>query len=124
MALRGNASAFNGYHWTRSDWSAVVCLRPHCTGTWRTKSSYVDRLPDCTGRPQKVERLRAEVARRGEFVQGLVVKCSKALGKDFPRVGAAFSGGFSSSRQALLGALRSEKPVDSLVPVDPEGGAP
>ncbi len=41
---RGNASAFNGYHWTPSDYSAVSCAE--CGATWRTKAKFVDSLPD------------------------------------------------------------------------------
>ena len=40
----GNASAFNGYHWTYSDYSGVRCTR--CRRYWRTKAAYVDTLPD------------------------------------------------------------------------------
>jgi hypothetical protein len=42
----GNASAFNGYHWTPSDYSAVRCTLPDCRRVWRTKAAYVDQLPD------------------------------------------------------------------------------
>lgn len=35
-----NHSAFNGYHWTPSDYSALVCLE--CRAIWRTKAAYVD----------------------------------------------------------------------------------
>ena len=42
----GNASAFNGYHWTPSDWSAVKCLADGCGRVWRTRAAYVDDLPD------------------------------------------------------------------------------
>lgn len=42
-----NASAFNGYRPTRSDYSEVRC--PICPGRWRTKAAYVDRLPDEPG---------------------------------------------------------------------------
>ena len=56
IALKGNCSAFNGYHWTRSDWSAVRCLRAGCSGNWRTKADYVYDLPNCTGNPGKVEK--------------------------------------------------------------------
>lgn len=42
----GNASAFNGYHWTRSDYSMVRCLS--CQKSWRTKAAYVRALPDKT----------------------------------------------------------------------------
>lgn len=41
---RGNRSAFNGYHWTPSDYSRVRC--PIDGLTWRTKAAYVDGLPD------------------------------------------------------------------------------
>lgn len=37
-----NHSAFNGYRWTSSDWSAVECLE--CGSIWRTKAKYVDEL--------------------------------------------------------------------------------
>lgn len=40
----GNASAFNGYHWTPSDYSAVRC--GDCGRVWRTKAAYVDDLPN------------------------------------------------------------------------------
>lgn len=35
----GNASAFNGYRWQHSDYSAVQCHA--CGFVWRTKASYV-----------------------------------------------------------------------------------
>lgn len=37
-----NHSAFNGYHYTSSDYSRVKCLR--CGFGWRTKAAYVDTL--------------------------------------------------------------------------------
>lgn len=41
-ALRCNYSAFNGHHYTPSDYSEIRCLD---TGTvWRTKAAYVDDL--------------------------------------------------------------------------------
>jgi hypothetical protein len=41
---KGNASAFNGYRWQRSAYSAVAC---RCCGrVWRTKAAFVDRSPD------------------------------------------------------------------------------
>jgi hypothetical protein len=46
---RCNYSAFNGYHWTPSDYSLVRCTAPHCRGAWRTKAAYVDALPDLKG---------------------------------------------------------------------------
>lgn len=39
-----NYSAFNGYHRTPSDYSAIRC--PTCRGVWRTKAAYVATLPD------------------------------------------------------------------------------
>lgn len=41
-----NYSAFNGYHWTSSDYSRVWCLKCGCS--WRTKANYVASLPDGT----------------------------------------------------------------------------
>lgn len=38
-----NCSAFNGYHVTPSDYSAVLC--PLCPTVWRTKAAFVDSLP-------------------------------------------------------------------------------
>lgn len=56
-ALKCNHSAFNGYHYTPSAWSAVRCIRPGCHGQWRTKSSYVYQLPNCTENPDKLTEL-------------------------------------------------------------------
>jgi hypothetical protein len=39
---RCNHSAFSGYKWTPSDYSAVECLK--CGKWWRTKAKYVDLL--------------------------------------------------------------------------------
>jgi hypothetical protein len=39
-----NYSAFSGYHWTPSDYSALRCGR--CGASWRTKAKYVDQLLD------------------------------------------------------------------------------
>lgn len=41
---RSNRSAFNGYHETYSDYSAIVCLS--CGHGGRTKAAYVDELPN------------------------------------------------------------------------------
>jgi len=41
---RCNHSAFNGYRWTPSDYSDVVCLV--CGGHGRTKADYTAVLPD------------------------------------------------------------------------------
>jgi hypothetical protein len=39
-----NFSAFNGYRYSRSDYSQVRC--PIDGKTWRSKGAYVDELPD------------------------------------------------------------------------------
>lgn len=39
-----NHSAFNGYRYTPSEWSALMCRE--CHASWRTKAKYVDELPD------------------------------------------------------------------------------
>lgn len=39
-----NYSAFNGYHWTYSDYSCMTCHV--CGAVWRTKASYVALFPD------------------------------------------------------------------------------
>ena len=46
---RCNHSAFNGYHRTPSAYSAIRCEGTtesghRCTGFWRTKAAYVERL--------------------------------------------------------------------------------
>lgn len=38
-----NRSAFNGYHPTPSDYSAIHCTK--CLAGWRTKARYVQDLP-------------------------------------------------------------------------------
>lgn len=43
LCLRHNHSAFNGYHWTDSDYSRVRCQE--CNAHWRTTAAYVDTLP-------------------------------------------------------------------------------
>jgi hypothetical protein len=49
---KGNASAFNGYHWQDSDYSQVICQAPGCQrGSWRTRAAYVDQLPDLPHHP-------------------------------------------------------------------------
>ena len=40
-----NHSAFNGYHHTSSDYSAIRCLGEGCLGSWRSKADYVGTLP-------------------------------------------------------------------------------
>lgn len=39
-----NHSAFNGYKYTPSDYSTVVCHNSSCTGAGRTKAAFVDEL--------------------------------------------------------------------------------
>ncbi len=45
MQYKCNHSAFNGYHYTPSDYSSIRCDGPGCNGLWRTKAAYVDDLP-------------------------------------------------------------------------------
>lgn len=40
----GNSSAFNGYRWQPSDYSAVLCV--WCGRVWRTKAKYIAEAPD------------------------------------------------------------------------------
>lgn len=47
IVREGNYSAFNGYHFTPSDYSCLECTS--CGRTWRTKAGYVRDVPD---RPQ------------------------------------------------------------------------
>lgn len=47
LDYRCNYSAFNGYHYTPSDYSAVRCKS--CGKWWRTKAAYVDVLPMARG---------------------------------------------------------------------------
>lgn len=44
---RCNYSAFNGYHYTPSDYSEIICERAEggCGARWRTKAKYVETLP-------------------------------------------------------------------------------
>ena len=39
-----NHSAFNGYHETQSDYSAITCKK--CGASWRTNANYVADLAD------------------------------------------------------------------------------
>lgn len=43
VQYKSNRSAFNGYHDTLSDYSAILC--GVCGSIWRTKAAYVDDLP-------------------------------------------------------------------------------
>jgi hypothetical protein len=45
LQYKCNHSAFNGYHYTPSDYSSVICNGPGCSGCWRTTAKYVDDLP-------------------------------------------------------------------------------
>lgn len=44
LTRNANYSAFNGYHYTPSDYSAVMCTC--CGACWRTKSAWVAKAPD------------------------------------------------------------------------------
>lgn len=45
-----NASAFNGYRRTPSEYSEIRCTVDGCLSVWRTKAEYVSALPDeCRG---------------------------------------------------------------------------
>jgi hypothetical protein len=46
-----NHSAFNGYHYQYSQWSAIVCLGVGCPAAWRTKAAYVAQLADAKHTP-------------------------------------------------------------------------
>lgn len=48
IVRNGNYSAFNGYRFTPSDYSSVVCLprRDGCGAVWRTNARYVATLDD------------------------------------------------------------------------------
>lgn len=39
LQFQCNHSAFNGYHYTHSDWSSITCNK--CRALWRTKADYV-----------------------------------------------------------------------------------
>lgn len=69
---RCNHSAFNGYHYTPSDYSAIVCQakaelgpcneRVQQNAWWRTKAAYVEQLadpaPDGAEQPHPEEPVR------------------------------------------------------------------
>ena len=46
IARRSNHSAFNGYHFTPSNFSHIVCTRKGCCGNRRSDAPYVENLPD------------------------------------------------------------------------------
>lgn len=50
LQRKGNRSAFNGYRWTPSAYSAVRCTS--CGACWRTKAAYVDSAPDASAEPK------------------------------------------------------------------------
>ena len=45
-AREGNRSAFNGYRWAPSAWSAVLCLT--CGARWRSRARWVAECRDAT----------------------------------------------------------------------------
>lgn len=50
-ARRCNYSAFNGYHRTPSEYSEVWCVDTRMV--WRTKSAYVDQLPNVSPQDER-----------------------------------------------------------------------
>lgn len=46
VTREANYSAFNGYRYTPSDYSGVLCLT--CGARWRTKAGWVDACRDAT----------------------------------------------------------------------------
>jgi hypothetical protein len=46
-----NHSAFNGYHWTPSDYSMIICMVQGCPGCWRSKGRFVADIPDAQDWP-------------------------------------------------------------------------
>jgi hypothetical protein len=44
MQRECNHSAFNGYHYTPSRYSSIICVV--CIRSWRTRARYVDDLKD------------------------------------------------------------------------------
>lgn len=46
LQRRHNNSAFNGYHYTPSQYSSIFCMS--CNAHWRSKGDYIDRLPDAS----------------------------------------------------------------------------
>jgi hypothetical protein len=52
-----NYSAFSGYQRTPSAFSLIVCL--DCGVRWRTRASYVERLPDFDAERETVTHQRA-----------------------------------------------------------------
>lgn len=59
LQRNGNRSAFNGYRWQWSAYSACRCTR--CGAVWRTKAAYVRDLPDA--REDQRETARRELTR-------------------------------------------------------------
>jgi hypothetical protein len=49
-----NHSAFNGYHYTPSDYSAIICLK--CRQRWRTTAAYVGGLSGVTDKDLGITR--------------------------------------------------------------------
>lgn len=59
-----NASAFNGYRRTPSDYSEVRCTFGTCRLRWRTKADYVAGLPDACTNCDEYGYQRCRVCRR------------------------------------------------------------
>lgn len=53
-----NYSAFNGWRYTPSDYSAISCLK--CQTIWRTKAKYVDNLKILSFKEQREQELKKE----------------------------------------------------------------
>jgi hypothetical protein len=53
-ARKCNYSAFNGYRWSPSDYSEVICdvTAGGCGARWRTKAAYVYEIPDADWVPR------------------------------------------------------------------------
>lgn len=43
LQFKSNHSAFNGYRWRRSDYSAIQC--GSCSYVWRSKAAWIAGLP-------------------------------------------------------------------------------
>lgn len=88
VTRRGNYSAFSGYKFTSSAYSAVRCRK--CGAAWRTDAAYVSSLPDADGEEmrrfdeQKTEASR-ELRRVLPLGTGSPVCVVHSLGTHEPR---------------------------------------